>query len=60
MERFGKNNSNWEEFQIEFKQTIDPNVVSASDDDDTLNDIEDEKEWTEDAVGMVLFVCVHG
>lgn len=56
MERFGKNNSNWEEFQIEFKQAIDPNAVSTSDDDDTLNDIEDEKEWTEDAVGMVLFV----
>ncbi|KFH63937.1 hypothetical protein MVEG_09762 [Podila verticillata NRRL 6337] len=53
VERFGKNDSNWEEFQIEFKQTIDPNVVSASDDDDTLNDIEDEKEWTEDAVAIL-------
>lgn len=54
MERFGKNDSNWEEFEIEFKQAIDPNLVSEVDDDDIFNDVEKEKEWTEDIVGKIL------
>ncbi|KAG0039432.1 hypothetical protein BGZ82_008287 [Podila clonocystis] len=53
VERFGKNDSNWEEFEIEFKQAIDPNQVSEVDDDDTLNDVEKEKDWTEDIVAIL-------
>ncbi|KAF9317926.1 hypothetical protein BG003_000155 [Podila horticola] len=53
VERFGKNDSNWEEFEIEFKQAIDPNLVSEVDDDDIFNDVEKEKEWTEDIVAIL-------
>ncbi|KAG0361255.1 hypothetical protein BG005_008806 [Podila minutissima] len=53
VERFGKNDSNWEEFELEFKQATDPNLVSEADDDDTLNDVEKEKEWTEDIVAIL-------